>query len=790
MSINDCINKLKEAKIPVSDAQKQKLEAETKRLENIYRGQNKYPEAEIRARAEQDALEGLITRSNETKAYNAAQAKAIVRLKEHVKGHKRGIKNGLRSVLVPTDTASEQLSVDSLASGIYARATTNLGEFAETLRSKIPGGVDTYFRAHKTAVSDIVRALHGDTNVSDIAKNFAKEYDASRTLILSRLKRAGVAVNQLEDFGVSHRWDMVKLRRSSEDKWTETVLPRLDRSKMYDEAGNLLDDAQIEELVRKSYRDIIKNESSLGRTDFNPTSSHRKLHFKSGDAYLEAYEEFGAGDLYDGMMESLNDLSVDAALAEVFGPNPDLTFKELSKLVPDADDNALLNNKMIYDYLRGKGAGLGNPKVASAFSTVRNIQTASKLGSAALAAIGDQAFIKATANLWGMSYTKVAGRQIKDLFSTSKNPRLLATRLGQVLDWSHGISSAANRFSDINVAGKASSFAAHSADLTIRSSGLAKMTRSAKHAFGLELNSFLASNSNKAFKDLPEKVKAGLDVNGIRASDWDAIRASTIEIDGVKYIDPTKMSDDASVRFTSLIQNEARQAVPEPGAEVRALMTGGQAAGTASRELRSSFFQFGAFPATVMLNNWRRLLFHPANQGVMNKIKFSTNLAVYGTLAGAAALSLKDIKDGKELRDPTDANFWIESLTQAGTFGMGYLVPDDLETPPGGEVGQYFNYAPPVVRSLFQAGAVLTDTPRRIKQDKKPLKPIVDFATKHIPVDQWYTDLIKQRLFIDQLRKMSDPQSSRAFKRQETLLKKRTNQKYWWKPGKTRPENR
>jgi hypothetical protein len=547
----------------------------------------------------------------------------------------------------------------------------------------------------------------------------------------------------------------------------------------------------------------------LGETANELGGRHRKLHFKSGEDYLIVHERFGAGELYDGMMESLQELATDAALAETFGPKPDAVFTELNRvaqrLAADtkpksvagrvakasvAPENALVNNEMIYNYLRGHSSGLGNPTVASAFSTVRNVQVASKLGSAALAAVGDQAFIKSTASLWGFSYTKVAGRQIADMASigTAKHNRILATRLGQIVDWSHGIASAANRFSDVNVAGTVSSMAASAADLTIRSSGLAKMTRSAKQAFGLELNSFLTKHATKAYDKLPRRIQAGLEVNAISPAEWDKMRKAVTEFDGIPYLDPIKMDEDIAVKFTGLIHNEARQAVPEPGAEIRALMTGGAAAGSASREVRSTFFQFGAFPLTVMFNNWRRLLFHPSNQGILNKIKYSANLAVYGTLVGGVALHLKDLKDGKDLRDSTDPAFMLESMMQAGTFGLGFVVPESLDEAPGGEVGAFYDWAPPTVRTFLQASAVLKDTPKRIKQEKDPAKPAVDFITKNIPVDQWYTDLIKQRLFIDQLKKMSSKNASRSFKRQQTNLKKRTGQQYWWKPGTIEPQ--
>ena len=808
MAIKDCLGRLDAAGVKVSDKQKASLQKEADRLENIYRTQAKYPEEDIKARAETDAINGLISDTVAKKKSAAIKANKIKEGLDNINNHRLGGTAALREMLVPIDNSTRTVSVDNLAAGIYGKATTELGDFVEKFRSKIPSGVDTFFRGHRDAVGDVVKALHGDKNVSPTARGFADAYAKARESILDRLEQSGVRINRLEDFGVSHKWDYHKVANISEDDFTKLVFPKLDHTRFFDEEGRAMSAQQIEEVVRRSYKNILDQEMRgtrglLGGTANPAKKTHRVLHFKSGKDYLDVYNEIGSGELYDDMMESLQELATDAALAERFGPDPDAVFKELNRAAKKrtqkdpksnrlkrvlesarSPENLLLNNEIIYNFLRGQTSGLGNPSLASTFSILRNIQTAAKLGSAAIAALGDQAFIKSTSNLWGVSYRKVLSRQLTDLLTSkrSKENRMLATRLGQIVDWSHGIASAANRFSDVNVSGTVSSLAAGAADLTIRSSGLAKMTRAAKHAFGLELNGLFAANKSKSFAELPDNIKNGFSVNAITEADWDNIRQATVTIDKVEWIDPSKMSDDVAVKYLAMVHNEVRQAIPEPGAEIRSMMTGGAAAGTATREVRSSFFQFGGFTLSVTLNNWRRLLFHPSNQGILNKVKFSANMMLYGTLMGGLALQLKDVKDGKDFRDPTDPNFVAEALVQAGTFGVGPLIPSNTDDIPESEISAYYQWAPPVVRMLMQGSTAISDI-----SDLDPSKPTQDFLTKNIPIDQWYTDLLKQRLIIDQLKKMSDPNSGKSFRRQQKRLRKRTGQQYWWQPGATKP---
>ena len=138
-------------------------------------------------------------------------------------------------------------------------------------------------------------------------------------------------------------------------------------------------------------------------------------------------------------------------------------------------------------------------------------------------------------------------------------------------------------------AGNVSAVAAGMSDFTIRASGLAKLTRQSKHIFGLELNSLFQSVRHLEFENLPEKILNGFKVHAVTKADWNQMRPHTFLEEGVEYLDPLKMPKKTGVKFVAMINAEARKAVPEPGAEVAAIMTGGAAPGTLGRESRSAY---------------------------------------------------------------------------------------------------------------------------------------------------------------------------------------------------------
>ena len=64
-----------------------------------------------------------------------------------------------------------------------------------------------------------------------------------------------------------------------------------------------------------------------------------------------------------------------------------------------------------------------------------------------------------------------------------------------------------------------------------------------------------------------------------------------------------------------------------------------------------------------------------------------------------------------------------------------------------------------------------------------------NFIQRYTPgTSLWYMRLAYERLIIDTLEKLLNPNFSRDQRRKENALYKRTGQEYWWSPGELLPQ--
>jgi hypothetical protein len=69
------------------------------------------------------------------------------------------------------------------------------------------------------------------------------------------------------------------------------------------------------------------------------------------------------------------------------------------------------------------------------------------------------------------------------------------------------------------------------------------------------------------------------------------------------------------------------------------------------------------------------------------------------------------------------------------------------------------------------------------------LSEIARFAETHTPGSNlWYSKLMAQRYFWDQLQLMADPKTAKRYKKYEKRLEKESGQEFYWPRGKTQPK--
>ena len=798
----------------ITKGQAEKIQAEADRLANVYRASGKFSEEEIIDKAAHDASVRLLNNVKDEQFRKALDISKYNKLSKEIVAGKQGAVKGLRDTLVHREGVYKQgEDVESLAYALYGQSTTNLGDFIEKFRTKVGGGIDRLWRGRdEAALRDVVRARFGDTSVDPDLKGFADEWGKSVDLLVGRLQKEGVPLHKLEGWGMPQRWSSFKLRDVSEDVFKQDIKPLLDRKRMLTRDGLPMDEKQLDDLLKDVYEtlttDGLNKRAKAGRgvpqgagSSINAQySRHRVLHFAGADAWLTMHDKYGEGELFESMMEYLRDLSHDAAIAKRFGTTPDQTFKALQaeaalfdyKKNPNKAGRQPVENSLndwTYSILTGRSNGVANPLIADIVSGTRNLLTSAKLGGASIMSLGDQAYIKAQADLWGASYGRIIGETLAQLNPlTSKERRAFATRMAFTAEWAHSLASAAGRFSEVSTSGKYSRATARMADFTIRASGLSALTRATRSAFTLELNSFLSRNLDTAFSELPANLKTSLSMHNITEADWSSLRNAIVDVQGQTYIDPTKLvSDNLKDKFTTMMIAEGRMAVPEANAAVRAFTSGPGQRGEVGREIRSSLFQFKSFPITVMMNQFNRLLFDPRLQGTLNKVTYAAKISIMSTALMAAALQLKSVSKGQDTYKLDDSTLWAAAAIQSSS-----ITPlTDLFLSSAKNQGQIAtNLIGPVgalgVKVLSLTSSTVRDALAGEETDAG--KALVDIFKDTMPGQLFYTKLATDRYILDQLRLAVDPKAHKSFERAEKALRKRTGQEFWWEPGQLTPD--
>lgn len=814
MAIKDCFNDLlkeleanekvkPEFKDKVSRV-KESLDGDINRLKNIYERELQLSPEDALNKAEQDAISGYLKTKKMERHATAMQAKRLTDNQKAMRAHPDGPTAGLAGILrYDVSGKSGQQGLEQLIQGTYAHATHKLDAFIEEFRSKIPSGIDTYFRGRQTKLKELNRALRGES-VADIqVKGFADNINQSRKVLFDRLRAAGVHAQELDNYGMAQNYNMVTTQKLGKKGFRDLFMPRLDRTKMLDEAGNILGEEDLLKMVDDGFDTIttgglnklVKEQKAVPTKKIpggiaSKRSAHRVFHFKSADDALAVHEAIGMGDIYDNLLDELDHLATDVAIAETMGPKPWTNFQILNneaKLAKAGQrrkiTEGVVNNEQLFKELTGVNDGIANFKTADAMSALRSTTAAVRLDRATLASVADVSYSKIEADILGLSYRKVFGEYVNQIARLDKKARRqTATRLGLVVDWAHGNAAVASRFNETDVVGRGSKAAAMFADSTLRGTGLSAHTRNGKGAFMFGIQDDLYFKRHKSFNKLPEETRDMFKSHGVSSKEWDLLRKTKQTLQGEDFLDPDQLDPRLASKFFGMLNSHVVRAVPEPNAEVRALFKGGAARGTARRELGTSVVQFKSFPTQVMLNNLQNLT-RPNFKTKPSKFLLAAKTLTYTTLLGGLAIQLREMSKGNEPMDPNTKEFWFQAASYGGGLGPLVDVPVDPSTPASVKAGRIIG-APIMLglQGLQIAGEGFQDIVGDGKKLKTP-KNILDIAEQVVPGSNlWYSSLALQRMIFDPLRLKFDKDFRKRTKRWRKRLNKE-GRDFWWDPG-------
>lgn len=572
----------------------------------------------------------------------------------------------------------------------------------------------------KALLTDIVRELFGTDTGNLSAKEMADAWRQTGEFLRGRFNAAGGHIGKLEGWGLPQHHDSVSVGAVRPEDWIDEVMPMLDRTRMIDDDTGLpFSDEKLRLVLRDVYETIASDGWSQrkpggprGRSLGNRRAEHRFLHFKDADAWLAYNERFGGSDAYSAMMSHVDGMSRDIAMMEILGPNPTATVQWMKDVVAkEANVSGSLKDRLglrsgelqidaVFGELTGQNNRAGDRRLALFGSTIRNWQSATKLGSATLASFSDAGTQALTRAFNGLPAASTLIDYAKLLNPLSAEDRDFARRAGIIGDEYAGRIGQGGRMNmDESFGGRLSGDAGFGtaalersaevsrrlADGVMKVSGLNAWTVAGREAMGMEFMNAIASFAGRDFDKLDAPFARFLQRYGIDRDGWDRIRATPKrDWKGAQWIMPDDIADKAlRDRLFEGILTETDFAVPTGGLRQRALVNA-IPRGTVLGEIIRTGFQFKMFPLTVMSMHGQRMM---AQSALHYKATYAAAFLGATTLTGAMAYQMAELSKGRDPRPMTDREFWWRAMLKGGGLGIYGDALENARSEYGQDIG-------------------------------------------------------------------------------------------------------
>ncbi|MBJ7535281.1 hypothetical protein JDN40_14310 [Rhodomicrobium vannielii ATCC 17100] len=689
----------------------------------------------------------------------------------------------------------------------------------------------------RARLENLVREAFGQGTGDQMAANFARIWGEVSEDLRQRFNAAGGHIGRLEGWGLPQVHNPRALLHAGMQEWISYITPRLDLARMrHPITGGPMTPGDLRDSLEYIWRNITTDgwaerapsQVAFGRGSVsNQRADARFLQFRDADAWLEYQREFGGGsDPFRAMMGHIRGMAEDIAAMETFGPNPRgmLTYIQqyvlqqahlaragMPALFPARDligreydagggvttrdpvnyANSLVNlTDNMWDLFRGASGAAVDRRIADTFATVRNLNVAAKLGSAAISAVSDMGFQQMARLYTGLPFLGI-WRDYLRAFVT-ENARRDAVRAGLIMDTA--ISSLAeNARWEGSMHGP--EWSRYLADRTLAWSGLSAWTQTGRHAFGLTMQGEFASRTHLGFGALPEQMQRLLQRYGLSASDWERLRLDGAGVPhDVDFLSPAALrgtlgGDRLVDRWLEMVLMESEYATPLGTLRARASVYGGTQTGTWIGEVSRSFWQFKMFGVSVTMLQAQRIAADMVARGAWRGAGYAAGLLITTTLFGALALQLKEIAKGKDpqpMDDPRKSlNFWGRAMLQGGGFGIygDFLAADQART----MGGLARTLAGPTVDTASSLSSLVGGgIGRHIRGEKTNTgREAVRVLGGNTPGGSiWYLRAAYERVALDTLQRLVDPEASEAFRRKAQQQRKDYGNEFWWAPGK------
>lgn len=749
-------------------------------------------DAQLQAKAEIIAIDERVQALRKKKQQAVQQATALQRTKDAALGHQDGAGVGMMRVLE---------AVESSANAVRGIAHAKWAEAIQALRTTRLGW------AQDTALLEQFERSALGMDASAEGKQLAGAWADTAAYLKDRFNRAGGDVKTLWDWSFPQTNDRAKIKAAGFNAWRDWVFPRVDRQRMLNFDGSVMDDKELSEALEGMYRAVITENASLGRGPSAIKNRHldpRFLKLKQ-EHRIDYRKQFGSDDLFGALMSHIDTLSREIALMEHLGPNSRSTF---DAVVPEVakvgyggrgmigklpDDMKLSFLDSVYADVSGEAHQAASRTVAQIGSGLRHWMTSAMLGAAQLSSFGDLGTAQIAASYNGLRVSRVMGEFMRQLKPGNEADRLFAMKLGVAAD----VAGARLRYGGLL---DPSTFSKLS-ETVLRASGLSHWTESLKRGFSVAFMGDLGELAGRSFADADGALNGALSRYGFTAKDWSDLSAVRLdEYRGGKWMSvPNIMEhegldlarrEDLTDKLLTMITEETRQAVPEPGAKSRALLRGGLQRGTVSGEFFQTAILFKAFAAQMALGPMTRALRAPTTGA---KVKAMGTLVGTLTLYGMASLQAKRISKGQDMADMSDPTVWGAAMMQGGGLG---LAGDLLVTlGQGDRFGRSFvtSQMGPGIGFVDDTVKLLAGTSSMAQGSKEPGKfgaEAIRYVSRYTPGSSlWYARRALWMTLEEQAAQWVDP----AGARRANIAKERWQREsfgagYFWRPGQATPD--
>ena len=826
----------------IMSAQKQGFITEDEASELVDRYQEHWEarRAAGHATPEDAAKSGLAAELDAASARKSTLAALAEQKRDELKGQFETFRNRsgkadiFEAVMRKLDHYGNGTGYSSVAGQAKARFNLAVAEMSDYVsnfrRTKLAGR-----RMNKPLGEDVIGEILGEASgkpeAAAMGQAAAKTFERLRT----EFNAAGGNISKLDNYLPQYH-NPQRVLSAGFEKWAEDIKPKLDLAKMRDPlTDGALSPDRLDATLRSAWEHITTggwSDREPKATPFglgslaNQRNEHRFLHFKGKDEWLAYNKEYGNGDPIEAIFQHIKGMTKDIAAMQQLGPNPNATVEWLKQVVQSeagkfiagkpslhAGGPALnVQNKLnvqpwqiqsLYDHIMGANVPVSR-RVGTFFGNTRAFLTSAQLGSSALlASVQDPFLDMAARHLSGIPQARALGG-ILHTFSTGTREQAVRAGFG-LDDFAHIVGSEA-RYAGILNGGETTRWLA---DRTLQLSGLEPITQARKHLFGIDFAASLADSAKHSFDELanenPAMHRTMMDY-GITAKDWEKMRATPIfrpdqnSAGLLRPMDVAEKDRGVAQKYLEMVLGQTERAVPTSAPRASSWVTGATSAGTITGELARSVTQYKGFTLSLMSRQLEALMMEArggngagvAYQGaamVARGAAYAGSLGFIMTIAGAAALQIKNIANGRDLEDMGPA-FWVHALQYGGGLGLiGDFLLSDTDrfgnSMVESQLGPLYSAAKDVTKATLEegqkaAGGRKTDAGRQM----------VGLLGRYTPVASslWYIRAAYRRMFIDQLQYLADPDAHKHFRAQEQSLHRDTGQTSFWRPGQALPE--